>query len=285
MYSSCFHVSISDIRNVSFAYPGAKSNDNAIKNISLKIPAGHLVVIVGANGSGKSTLIKLLNRLYDVDSGEILVDGLPIANYRLADLRKAQALLAQDHTLYPITLAENIGLGNPDRMNDMKAVMEAAESGGASEVIKKLTDGLQTTLDPVQTAHGHRLDKDKHKKLKSILEDLEKKAEVSGRRAVSFCTPTEKIFQKWGKTAASSVGGLFCCSALYTNKDMFRARTFMRFLSGNIRFAAADEPSSALDPKAEYRLFQSLREARAGKTLIFVTHRFGHLTKHADLVM
>lgn len=139
------------------------------------------MVIVGANGSGKSTLIKLLNRLYDVDSGEILVDGLPIKNYRLADLHKAQALLAQDHALYPITLAENIGVGNPDRMNDMKMVMEAAESGGASEVIKKLTDGLQTTLDPVQTARGHRLDKYQHKKLKSILEELEKKAEVSGR--------------------------------------------------------------------------------------------------------
>ncbi|KAF8149666.1 P-loop containing nucleoside triphosphate hydrolase protein [Mycena galopus ATCC 62051] len=235
-----------EFKNVSFAYPGAKSNDNAIKNISFKIPAGHLVVVVGANGSGKSTLIKLLNRLYDVDSGEILVDGLPIKKYRLADLRKAQALLAQDHALYPITLAENIGVGNPDRMNDMNMVMEAAESGGASEVIKKLTDGLQTTLDPVQTARGHRLDKDQHKKLKLILEELEKKAEVS---------------------------------------DMVSARTFMRFLSGNIRFAAADEPSSALDPKAEHQLFQHLRDAQQGKTLIFVTHRFGHLTKHADLVI
>ncbi|KAJ7804826.1 P-loop containing nucleoside triphosphate hydrolase protein [Mycena olivaceomarginata] len=240
-----------EFKNVSFAYPGAKSNDNAIKNISFKIPAGHLVVIVGANGSGKSTLIKLLNRLYDVDSGEILVDGLPIKNYRLADLRKAQALLAQDHALYPITLAENIGVGNPDRMNDMKMVMEAAESGGASEVIKKLTDGLQTTLDPVQTARGHRLDKYQHKKLKSILEELEKKAEVSGGE----------------------------------KQRLVAARTFMRFLSGNIRFAAADEPSSALDPKAEHQLFKHLRDAQQGKTLIFVTHRFGHLTKHADLVI
>lgn len=59
----------------------------------------------------------------------------------------------------------------------------------------------------------------------------------------------------------------------------------MRFLSGGIRFAVADEPSSALDPKAEYQLFQRLRESGAGKTLIFVTHRFGHLVKHADLIM
>ncbi len=59
----------------------------------------------------------------------------------------------------------------------------------------------------------------------------------------------------------------------------------MRFLSGNIRFAVADEPSSALDPKGEYQLFKHLRESGEGKTMIFVTHRFGHLTKHADLVM
>jgi energy-coupling factor transporter ATP-binding protein EcfA2 len=59
----------------------------------------------------------------------------------------------------------------------------------------------------------------------------------------------------------------------------------MRYLSGKIRFAVADEPSSAMDPKAEHRLFQRLREAGDGKTMTFVTHRFGHLTKHADLMM
>ncbi|KAF7353971.1 Lipid A export ATP-binding/permease protein MsbA [Mycena venus] len=240
-----------EFRNVSFAYPGAKSKYNAIKNVSLKIPAGHLVVIVGHNGSGKSTLIKLMNRLYDVDAGEILVDGLPIKNYRLADLRNAQALLAQDHTLYPLSLAENIGLGNVEHINDIEMVLQAVDSGDASDVITKLKDGLQTMLDPVQTAEGNRLDKEKHTKLQSILENLEQKAEVSGGE----------------------------------KQRLVAARTFMRFLSGSIRFATADEPSSALDPKAEHRLFQRLRESRGGKTLIFVTHRFGHLTKHADLVI
>lgn len=145
----------------------------------MNIPAGHLVVIVGANGSGKSTIIKLLNRLYDVDSGEILVDGIPIKNYRLSDLRKVQALLSQDHKLYPLTLAENIGLGNPERITDMEMVLQAADAGGASEVIKKLNDGVQTVLYPVQTAHGSQLEK--YKKLQAILESLEQHAEVSGR--------------------------------------------------------------------------------------------------------
>ncbi|KAJ6592520.1 P-loop containing nucleoside triphosphate hydrolase protein [Mycena capillaripes] len=240
-----------ELKNVSFAYPGGNSKDNAIKNVSLKIPAGNLVVIVGANGSGKSTIIKLLNRLYDVDSGEILVDGLPIENYRISDLRKVQALLTQDHKLYPLTLAENIGLGYPDHVDDFDMVMQAAESGGAEGVIKRQKEGLDTVLTPVNTARSSRLDKHKHKKLKSILEGLEKKAEVSGGE----------------------------------RQRLVASRTFMRFLSSNIRFAVADEPSSALDPKGEHQLFQRLRESAGGKTMIFVTHRFGHLTKHADLII
>ncbi|KAJ7020069.1 P-loop containing nucleoside triphosphate hydrolase protein [Mycena alexandri] len=238
-----------ELRNVSFAYPGSTSKENAIRDLSFKIPAGHLVVIVGPNGSGKSSLIKLLTRLYDVDSGEILVDGIPIKQYRLADLQRAQALLTQDHKLYPLTLAENISLGNPDKFDDMDMVEKAAEAGGASEVIRKLKDGLETNLNPIQTAHANELEG--HKKLEAILKNLESKADVSGGE----------------------------------KQRLVAARTFMRFSSGNIRFAVADEPSSALDPKAEHRLFQRLRESGDGKTMIFVTHRFGHLTKYANLII
>lgn len=59
----------------------------------------------------------------------------------------------------------------------------------------------------------------------------------------------------------------------------------MRFNSGKIKFVAVDEPSSALDAEGELQLFENLIEARAGKTMVFVTHRFGHLTKHADQIM
>jgi ABC-type multidrug transport system fused ATPase/permease subunit len=59
----------------------------------------------------------------------------------------------------------------------------------------------------------------------------------------------------------------------------------MRMNTGNTKLVLVDEPSSAMDPKAEYELFRNLREARAGKTMICVTHRFGHLTKHADLIL
>jgi ABC-type multidrug transport system fused ATPase/permease subunit len=65
----------------------------------------------------------------------------------------------------------------------------------------------------------------------------------------------------------------------------YRARTFMRINTGTVRLVVVDEPSSAMDPAGEYELFKRLREARQGKTMIFITHRFGHLTKHADLIL
>ncbi|KAJ7872817.1 P-loop containing nucleoside triphosphate hydrolase protein [Mycena olivaceomarginata] len=244
-----------------------------LASVENKIPDGdqaypNFAHSIGANGSGKSTIIKLLNRLYDVDSGEIIVDGLPIKDYRIADLRKVQALLTQDHKLYPLTLAENIGLGHPDHVDNIDMILQAAESGGADGVIKRQNDGVNTVLHPVQTARGGHLDKYNHKKLKSILDRLEKKAELSGgekQRIVAW------VFAPMFREITSNFN--------------FSSRTFMRFLSGNIRFAVADEPSSALDPKGEHQLFQRLRESGGGKTMIFVTHRFGHLTKHADLII
>ena len=67
--------------------------------------------------------------------------------------------------------------------------------------------------------------------------------------------------------------------------DPRSSRTFMRLSGGEIRFLVADEPTSALDPEGEYNLFSQLRELRGKKTLVFITHRFGHLTKYADLIL
>ena len=71
----------------------------------------------------------------------------------------------------------------------------------------------------------------------------------------------------------------------YSSHDLLRARSFMRFKSGKVKFVAVDEPSSALDAEGELQLFQKLIDVREGKTMVFVTHRFGHLTKHADQIM
>ncbi|KAJ7727533.1 P-loop containing nucleoside triphosphate hydrolase protein [Mycena maculata] len=240
-----------ELRNVSFTYPGDKAKESALRDISFRIPAGSLVVIVGANGSGKSTIIKLLTRMYDAEGGEVLVDGLPIERYRIADLRQTQATLTQDHNLYPLTLAENIGLGYSEHVDDLAMIMQAAADGGAAALLDKFKDGARTNLEPATTAYGYQLDDEKHKGLKSVLSKLEKTAEVSGGE----------------------------------KQRLVASRTFMRFRTGKIKLLSVDEPSSALDPRGEYELFERLREANTGKTMIFVTHRFGHLTKHADLII
>ncbi|KAF7369844.1 Lipid A export ATP-binding/permease protein MsbA [Mycena sanguinolenta] len=189
--------------------------------------------------------------MYDIQQGTLLIDGLPISEYRMADLRRAQATLTQDHKLYPLTLAENIGLGYAEHVKDNQMIMEAAKDGGAAELLEKFKDGAETTLEPIMTAFGYQLDDDKHKALKDVLAKLEKTTEISGGE----------------------------------KQRLVAARTFMRFKTKKIKLLCVDEPSSALDPRGEFELFERLRQTGEGKTMIFVTHRFGHLTKYADVII
>jgi ABC-type multidrug transport system fused ATPase/permease subunit len=118
--------------------------------------------------------------MYDTQEGEVLIDGLPIQQYCMAGLRRAQATLTQEHKLYPLTLAENIGLGYAEHVQDTEMIMAAARDGGAAGLLDKFKDGAQTTLEPITTAFGYQLDDDKHKTLKDVLTKLEKTTEVSG---------------------------------------------------------------------------------------------------------
>ncbi|KAJ7765688.1 P-loop containing nucleoside triphosphate hydrolase protein [Mycena metata] len=239
-----------ELKNVSFSYPG-KTTD-ALNNVTLSIKPGQLVVIVGSNGSGKSTIVKLLTSLYDATSGSITIDGENIRNYRLADLRHATAALTQDHHLYPLSLRENIGLGNPARVSDVEMVRTAAKQGGADELISKLAEGFETVLErPRGMQFGSDVSKGDGTLLAEALEKMTKQADVSGGE----------------------------------RQRLVASRTFMRFTSGAVKLVCVDEPSSNLDPEAEWQLFKNLRLVREGKTMIFVTHRFAHLTKHADLIL
>ncbi|KAH7889214.1 P-loop containing nucleoside triphosphate hydrolase protein [Phlebopus sp. FC_14] len=227
-----------------------KSGRPALTDVSLTIKPGQLVVIVGVNGSGKSTIIKLLSRYYDVTSGTILVDGIPIQEYRMQELRRGIAILTQDHQLFPLSMRENIGLGAPEEQNT-NAMNEAARLAGADGVIENFKDKFETVLNPVSRTYisprGHG-----NSELEEMRKAIEKPASVSGGE----------------------------------RQRLVAARTFMRVLcSSSIKLISVDEPSSALDPAGEYQLFSRLREARQGRTMIFVTHRFGHLTKHADLIV
>lgn len=153
---------------------------------------------MGTNGSGKSSLIKILNRLYTPTSGTILIDGLPMSSYRISDLREATADLSQDHTLYPLSIGENIGLGLPSKIADVAEIRRAAEAGGALEFVEKFEDAFGTTLQPVYTAiMGGTVSDDTESSSKKLFDKLEKSVDISGAPAQSkrLCPHYLNIFQ------------------------------------------------------------------------------------------
>ncbi len=170
---------------MSFTYPGSKTLKPALSNISFSISAGQLVVVVGANGSGKSTIIKLLTRLYDAtsDPESLLLDGLPLSNYCLSDLRRATAVLTQDSSLFALSLGENIGIGYPDKARDDDMIAQAAESGGATHCVEKFESGKDTVLNERQLAEprmANVLSSDTEHPLAVKLAELKKNTEISG---------------------------------------------------------------------------------------------------------
>lgn len=182
-------------RNISFSYIGSKKQTPALNCISLTIKPGQLVVIVGANGSGKSTLIRILSRLYDPTSGEILIDGLPCAEYRINDLHQATALLSQDSNIYPLSLGENIGLGNPECADDSEMIAEAAKMGGSFDFIQKLDKGMQTTLEPYLNMWAQNLYGKPDHPLYKQMEEIEKEVDISGgekQRVVAYVISDHK---------------------------------------------------------------------------------------------
>jgi len=130
-----------ELRNVSFGYGDAP----VLKNVSLHIKRGDKIAIVGYNGAGKTTLIKLIMRLYDCDSGEILLDGRNIKEYKLDEYRELFATVFQDYRLYAARLDENVTM-SATHENDEQAILQALEATGFSDKLRTLPDGLSTHI-------------------------------------------------------------------------------------------------------------------------------------------
>ena len=128
-------------QNISFAYPHRSA---VLKNVSLRVPAGQTIGIVGATGSGKSTLVKLLLRLYEWDSGDILLDGVDLKKYFLGDLRRSVGLVSQDVFLFHGTVRENIAYGSADAT--LAQIERAANLAEAEEFINQLPQGYDTII-------------------------------------------------------------------------------------------------------------------------------------------
>ena len=132
-----------DIRyeNVDFAY---RSRSTLLRGFDLTIPAGSTLGIVGATGAGKSSLVKLLLRLYPLNTGQILLDGIPIDQLRLDDLRRSIALVSQDVYLFHGSVGDNIAYGSPNASPE--AVHRAARDAEALEFIQALPKQFNTIV-------------------------------------------------------------------------------------------------------------------------------------------
>lgn len=130
--------------NVSFRYPGAARN--AITDLSFELPAGQKLALVGENGAGKTTLVKLFSRLYEPTAGRILLDGRPLADYDLAQLRAGVGVIFQDFFRYQLPLRENIAVGRIEALTDQARIEDSARKSLASEVANQLPLGYDQLL-------------------------------------------------------------------------------------------------------------------------------------------
>jgi ATP-binding cassette, subfamily B, bacterial len=137
-----------DIRleHVTFPYPGA--GRPALDDVSLFLPAGSVVAVVGENGAGKSTLVKLLAKLYSPTSGRILLDGVDLARVDSARWRERVAGAFQDFFRFEFQAAHTIGVGDLPRLDVEPALVTAAERAGAADLVDALPTGLRTQLGP-----------------------------------------------------------------------------------------------------------------------------------------
>ncbi|KAK0468755.1 P-loop containing nucleoside triphosphate hydrolase protein [Armillaria novae-zelandiae] len=252
-------------QNVSLIYPGDKQ---ALDDVSFDISPGKIVIVVGVNGSGKSSLLNLLPRLRDPTAGEILIDGKPIQDYNLESLRSSITILSQEDVLYPLSYSDNffMTLGNSVSLVPGKGRTEmlekAATMGGSFGIINEQAEGF----DSLYTPNNEAFERSLH-------------VSVSGCGHKYPSTAAIQVMQQEhpSRKPTKLSGG--------ENQRVLASRACMRLLNGGIKLLIADEATSAMDPVAERSLLNGFLEHGKGMTMIFVTHRFGHLVKHAHQIL
>ncbi|MEV4455600.1 ABC transporter ATP-binding protein [Microbispora sp. NPDC049633] len=206
------------VEDVTFSYPAAPAP--ALRGVSVRIERGEVVALVGENGSGKTTLAKILAGLYEPDGGRVRWDDADLSEVDPDSLRRRIAVIAQDHTRWPLTARHNITMG----MEKGEAeVARAAEVAGADQVVAELPHGYRTLLDR-RFKNGH---------------------ELSGGQ--------------WQRIAV--------------------ARGFYR----DAPLLICDEPTAALDARAEHALFERIRQHADGRTVLLITHRLASV-RYADRI-
>jgi ATP-binding cassette subfamily B protein len=134
------------VDNVSFSYPG--TSRVVLQGVTLTLPAGSVVALVGENGAGKTTLVKLLAKLYEPSSGAIFADDVPLARVRADAWRGRLAGAFQDFFRFEFLARQTVGVGDIPRIDSQPAVVAAVDRAGANDVVAKLPAGLETQLGP-----------------------------------------------------------------------------------------------------------------------------------------
>jgi ATP-binding cassette subfamily B protein len=129
---------------VGFRYPEAK--DWALREVSVFIPQGQSLALVGQNGAGKTTFIKLLTRLYEPTEGRVLLDGRDLRDWEPAQLQRRVGVIFQDFNQYQFAVRENVGFGSIEHLADESRIRRAVERGGAHDLVASLAAGLETQL-------------------------------------------------------------------------------------------------------------------------------------------
>lgn len=210
-----------EFKNVSFRYPNTEVD--TLKNISFIIVPGSKLALVGENGAGKSTLLKLLLRLYLPTEGEILINGVNIADIEIESYYRAISNLSQDFIILShLSVEENVALGIEHYTNEQ--LNHALQLAGADEFISKLKHGLETKMD--------------------------------------------SSFKDGKNFSGGQTQRLAVARSLLRNGDLL----------------VLDEPTSAIDAKAEYKIFNNIYAEHTGKTTLIVSHRFSTVRK-ADKIM
>jgi len=133
-----------EFQNVSFAYPG--TSRRVLNNFNFTLRPGERVALIGENGQGKTTVVKLITRLYDPTEGQILLDGIDLREYNLADLHAGIGVIFQDFMRYEMTARENIEVGRIEASHTQSEIEEAAEKSMAAGVIARLHGGYDQML-------------------------------------------------------------------------------------------------------------------------------------------
>lgn len=130
--------------SVDFAYPGGETR--VLHDVTLRLPAGTTVAVVGANGAGKTTLVKLLSRMYEPTGGRVTVDGVDLSEFDAAGWRRRISAAFQDFVRFELPLGESVGIGDLPNASDREAISAALRRAGAEDVVTGLDEGLETPL-------------------------------------------------------------------------------------------------------------------------------------------